>query len=123
MNRLASVPLSPLKGSGQLILDLAVLWFCNAAVRLETCWASRLISCSVLWGTDIGVCDCAGVWLWDAAGAGGGGVAEAEAGFEERWVAGGKSNPIGYTTRSLPEWSVDGNGTEVVRRSEAFGHG
>ena len=100
-----------------------MLWFCNAIVRLETCWASRLINCSVLWGTDIGVCDCAGVWLWDAAGAGGGGVAEAEAGFEERWVAGGKSNPIGYTTRSLPEWSVDGNGTEVVRRSEAFGHG
>ena len=51
------------------------------------------------------------------------GVAEAEAGFEERWVAGGKSNPIGYTTKSLPEWSADGNGTEVVRRSEAFGHG
>ena len=72
---------------------------------------------------DIGVCDCAGVWLWDAAGAGGGGVAEAEAGFEERWVARGRSNSIGYTTRSLPEWSTDGNGTEVVRRSEAFGHG
>ena len=62
-NRLASAPLSPLKGSGRFILDLAVFWFCNAAVRLETCWASRLINCSVLWGMDIGVCGCAGVWL------------------------------------------------------------
>ena len=57
------------------------------------------------------------------AGAGGGGVAETETGFKERWVTGGRSNSIGYTTRSLPKWSTDGNGTEVVWRSEAFGHG
>ena len=56
------------------------------------------------------------------AGAGSGGVAETEAGFEECWVASGRSNSIGYTIRSLPEWSTAGIGREGVWWSEAFGH-
>ena len=56
------------------------------------------------------------------AGAGGGGVAETETGFEECWVASGRSNSIGYTTRSLPEWSTAEIGRGGVWRSEAFGH-
>ena len=46
-----------------------------------------------------------------------------EAGFEEFWVFGGRSNPIGYTRKFLPEGSEAGMGREEVRRSEAFGHG
>ena len=56
------------------------------------------------------------------AGAGGGGVAETETGFEEHWVAGGRLNSIRYTTRSLPEWSTAGIGRGGVWQSEAFGH-
>ena len=74
-------------------------------------------------GVDIGVCSCAGVRLWDTAGAGSGGVAEVEAGFESCWVTGGRSELIGYITKFLPEWSAAGIGRGEVWRSEAFGHG
>ena len=46
-----------------------------------------------------------------------------EAGFESRWVAGGRSESIGYITKFLPEWSAAGIGRGEEWRSEVFGHG
>ena len=84
-NRRASILLCPLKRSGLFILEWLGELFCRLAVRAATCCTSACTSCSVVaGGVDIGVCGCAGVRLWDTAGAGGGGVAEVEAGFEER---------------------------------------
>ena len=56
-------------------------------------------------------------------GAGRGGVAEIEAGFESHWVASGRSESIGYITKFLLEWSAAGIGRGEVWWSEAFGHG